>query len=227
MIIILHGEDTLASYERLHQIKNSFSGAKTVFLGPGTSQEEFYKHLLTDSLFKEEKLIVFENYFSSQKKFATNILEDIPKDKGVIFYERSQLAPSRVSKIAKIAKIENFKPQSLLFTFLDSLSPKSKTAQILLWQLKDQRGILWHLQNRLFLMILAARGLTLDKAQQISGRKLADWQWAKIKNQAAKFSLFSLLSLFSAALKVDQMVKIGQTDLNEHTLTSFLLLKYL
>lgn len=227
MIIILHGEDTLASYERLHQIKNSFPSAKTVFLGPGTSQEEFYKHLLTDSLFKEEKLIVFENYFSSQKKFSTKILEDIPNNKPVIFYERLQLAPSKITKIAKIAKIENFKPQSLLFTFLDSLSPKSKTAQILFWRLTSEKGVLWHLQNRLFLLILASRGLTLDKAEKVSGRKLADWQWAKIKNQAAQFGPANLISLFSAALKVDQMVKIGQTDLNEHALTSFLLLKYL
>lgn len=227
MIIILHGEDTLASYERLNQIKNSFPGSKTVFLGPGTSQEEFYKHLLTDSLFKEEKLIVFENYFSSQKKFATKILEDIPKDKGVIFYERSQLAPSKVSKIAKMAKIENFKPHSLLFTFLDSLSPKSKTAQILLWRLTDEKGILWHLQNRLFLLILALLGLSFSQVEKISGRKLADWQWTRIKNQAARFGLPDLLSFFSAALKVDQMVKKGQTDLNENALTSFLLLKYL
>lgn len=227
MIIILHGEDTTASRARLRQIQNSAKGAQTIFLGAGTTQEEFYKHLLTNSFFEEEKLIVFEDYILGQKKFSTKILEDIPKNKIVIFYERAQLAPSKIAKVAKIAKIENFKPQGTLFPFLDSLYPKSKTAQILLWQLKDQRGILWHLQNRLFLMILAARGLTLGKAQQISGRKLADWQWARIKNQAAKFSLVSLLGLFSAALKVDQMIKKGQTDLDENALTSFLLLKYL
>ena len=227
MIVILHGEDTASSRSRLHQIKNSLRGAKTDFLGPGTSQEEFYKHLLIDSLFKEEKIIVFEDYFSTQKKFTTKILEDIPKDKVVIFYERSQLAPYKIAKIVKLAKIENFKPQPVLFTFLDSLSPKSKAAQILLWQLAGQKGILWHLQNRLFLLILASRGLTLDKVEKISGRKLADWQWARIKNQAVQFSPANLISLFSASLKVDQMVKIGQTDFNEHTLTSFLLLKYL
>lgn len=227
MIVILHGEDTASSRSRLHEIKNSLKGIQTVFLGPGTPQEEFYKHLLTDSLFKEEKLIVFENYFTSQKKFAVKILEDIPENKTVIFYERSQLAPYKIAKIAKFAKIENFKHQTALFTFLDSLSPKSKTAQILLFKLAGQKGVLWHIQNRLFLLILASRGLSLGQAEKISGRKLADWQWARIKNQAARFRPTNLLNLFSAALKVDQMIKIGQTDLNENALTSFLLLKYL
>lgn len=227
MIVILHGEDTANSRARLHQIKNSLKNSQTIFLGSTTPQEEFDKHLWGNSFFGEEKLIVFEDYFSSQKKISTKILEAIPKNKTVIFYENSQLTPVKIVKLAKIARIENFKPPSLLFTFLDSLLPKSKTAQILLAKLTNEKGILWHLQNRLFLMILAVHGLSLQQIEKIAGRKLATWQWVKIKNQTAKFSQDTLLNFFTATLKVDQMIKEGRTNLDEHVLTSLLLLKYL
>ena len=231
MIYILHGDDIKASYTRLSNLMNLYSKYQKVNLSADkTTLEEFHLALFSNDLFEDKKLIICENFFKN--KLITQVdLKGISKDKIVIFWEKSQLTNSYQAKISSTAKVEGFKLQPIIFHFLDSLAPKSKKPLDILSRHKlaedENSSLIWHLANRLLLLILSKRGVNYQLARQLSSQNFYDWQWSKIVTQAKQFNLKTLYKLYSGALKIDSMIKTGATDIKKSTLVSLLLVKYL
>lgn len=226
MIIVLHGDDTAASRQRLTRLLADFKDYLKVYISPKADENELEEAIFAQDLTNPKKLTVAENYLTTAPKILTKILQKVPEELVCIFWEKTTLPPKKVSSLTKIAKTELFKLKTPLFTFLDSLAPKSKAPIILLAQLKSE-SLLWQLQNRILLLILSKLKTGADSAVKITGRNIFDWQWDKIKYQAAKFNLEGLLALYGATLRVDLLIKSGKTDLPENTLIHMLLLKYL
>lgn len=226
MIIVLHGEDTAASYERLLALQAQFKDSQKIWLEKKAGEQELKEAIFSIDLISSKKLVVAENYLTTAKKIPAKILESIPKDLVCIFWEKRPLTPAKISALKNLARVELFKPKTQLFTFLDNLVPNAKSPLIILAKLKDE-NLLWQLENRFLLLVLSKLNTRVDSAVNITKRNIYDWQWAKIKYQAAKFNLETLMALFSASLKIDLMIKSGKTNLPQNTLISMMLLKYL
>lgn len=226
MIIVLHGDDTAASRQRLAQLLADFKDYLKVYLPQKAGENELEEAIFAQDLTNPKKLTVAENYLTGTPKIPTKILQAVPEDLVCIFWEKTTLPPLKVSSLTKIAHTELFKHKTPLFTFLDSLAPRSKAPIILLAQLKSE-SLLWQLQNRTLLLILSKLNTGAKSAVKITGRNILDWQWDKIKYQASKFSLEGLLAFYGATLRIDLFIKSGKTNLPESTLIHVMLLKYL
>jgi hypothetical protein len=244
MIYLLHGEEKTSAYARLGQIAKTYPNSKRITFSKENTRDDLYMAIFNTSIVEEESILVVQNFLKDKKINAKDeIFKNTPKDKVLIFWEQSQITPAQVKAIATTAQIEVFKPEPVIFRFLDSLAPDSKAPLFMLQNLQppDPGGagaasgskisynysIMWHLSTRILLMILAKMGASAVAAGKISGRQLVPWQWDKIKMQSRPFKLDNLRNFLAGTLKVDLLIKTGKTDLDEPTLTSLLILKYL
>jgi hypothetical protein len=225
MIVVLHGDDTSSSYHRLTQFLEGYKNHHKIKLNKA-QEYELEEIVFSRDLISEDKVIIAENTLSTLKKLP-DFLKRVPEEIVLIFWEKTQLTPAKLQKLQKFAKLELFKTKSQIFDFLNALFPGSKDAISILQSAKADESILWHLQNRFLLLILYKMDLNKETASKISGRNIIEWQWDKIRFQASRFSLEKLLALYRGALKIDYLIKTGQTQLPTGTLISILLLKYL
>lgn len=225
MIYILYGKNIDASYTRLLSLFAKYPDHLKIRLDEKTTTDEVNTHLYSTTLFKESKLIVFENYLVKLPKIDLSIFAKA-KDHILIFWEKSAVPKNVLSKFTKIAYFEEFKPEPVLFWFLDNIYPGNKKILATLVQI-DPKGLLYQLQNRLFLLILSKLGASQEFVQNNIQKNLQSWQFEKIKRQAGTFTPNSLFSIYNGALKIDYMIKKGQTDIADTTLIKLLLLKYL
>lgn len=226
MIFIFHGTDTQASYLRLQEQISSLKEYHKVTISK-ENLDMLYQTLYSQDLFETNKLVVVENLISV-KKIESKDLKSLSPKSMVIFWEDQEVSASQLRGYANIAKIENFKLPQTLFYFLDSISPNSKKALYYLSKLdKDQKGLSWHLENRLFQLIISKLNLSQTEVSQILGKNIAPWQWQKITSQARILEFDKLKILFSAVLKIETLIKTGVSSLTESTLISLMLIKYL
>lgn len=227
MIIVLHGDDAALSYVRLTNLQNEFQNSLKVRLSSKATEQDLAQAALTTDLINADKLIIAESFLSPFKLLPKKLLENIPENVNVIFWEKTILSPAKVTYLSKIAKVEFFKQKSDLFAFLDTLTPGAKNALQMLAGLPDEPGLIWQVQSRFLLLCLWKFNVALDTAIKITKRNIFDWQWQKVKFQAEKFDQQKLLAAFSATLKIDQMIKTGKTNMPQKTLISVLIQKYL
>lgn len=228
MVYVLHGEDVLASYQRLTGLLATRPKYQKIRLTTQNLEEDFYMATKSLDLFNSSRIVIAENLLNSGTLKVDN-LSQIPKGQDVIFWEHSQLPKTILHRLEHTVKIELFKPKAQIFTFLDSLSPNPKRSLSLLQKLDDEKDglLIWFITHRVLLLLQAKLGLSKDTAQKLSGRKIDDWQWQKIVNQSKLFDLETLKLLYSGILKLDAILKRGETDLAPRTLISILILKYL
>jgi len=228
MIHILHGEDIDASYRRLSQILSAYPRHIKIRLTGKDNLENFYLAAFSSDFFQKEKIIVCENFLSGNV-ISLKDLKNIPKDQSLILWEHSQLPGPKISKFRNLAIIENFKPKSNLFSFLDSISSKPDylLSQFAKLNLLPDSNLIWHLAFRTLLLILAKQRIDRSKATKISGKPIADWQWEKVLRQSKLLNLQTLLDFYNGLIKLDFMLKSGLTNLKEPDLIPILLLKYL
>ncbi|MDP2633113.1 MAG: hypothetical protein Q8P25_05340 [Candidatus Curtissbacteria bacterium] len=226
MIFVIHGTDTDSSYKRFSQLLSSYSNYTQVSFDKHSQKDDLTNAFLSQDLFSTKKVIVIKNTLIVDKSLIS-LLEKAPRDLEVIIWENDELTGSVVTKISKIAKVENFKLPAKLFYFLDSIAPKKKEIIAQLNKLDDEASLIWNIQNRFLLLTLAKLRVDVSLAGKITKRNLADWQWSKIRQQAEKFTLLQLKSICNASLKIDYLIKSGQTDLSPTILLSVMFLKYL
>lgn len=226
MIFILHGADSVSSYQRLSQIVNSYPKHRRLNLSDEKSLESFWEGLSGD-LFQTEKIIICEN-FISEKIISSSQIEKVPKESPVIFWEHKELAPRDVLKFNKLAKVEKFKPKTQIFWFLDSISPDvTGTLKAFSEVGGEEPNLIWHLSNRFLLLVVAKLSFSSGLAEKLSKRGIEDWQWERIQKQSNLFEFSSLISLYKAFIKLDFMIKTGATSQDEKSLIIPVLLKNL
>ncbi len=225
MLTILHGEDTTASYLRLQELLSNFTDIPKIRLS-SENPEMLYQEIFGQDILNSQKVIIAQDILSS-KKINTESLKDIPTTSTVFFWEKKELPPSILKKIPLPAVIQIFKPNPVLFKLLDTIGINQKLSLELLQQLSDARGGLpWHIENRLFLLILMKMGLNSAQVAEICGRPIQDWQWGKIQNQSRYINLTDLKRLFASTLKLEMMIKSGLANHDEKSLISLMLLKH-
>ncbi|KKR88008.1 MAG: hypothetical protein UU34_C0001G0005 [Candidatus Curtissbacteria bacterium GW2011_GWA1_41_11] len=228
MIHILHGEDSIASYNRLQLILSNFQDFEKVKFDERATKDDFMMALFTRDLIDEKKIVSCVG-FISLKKIGKEDFKNIPLEKTVIFWEKKKVNVKQLASIKTKIQIEEFKTPPTIFYFLDSISQGSK--QPINWLNKftedETRSLFWHLTSRIYLLVLAKLKISLHEVNAFNGRPVQDWQWNKITSQADKFNLATLKKIFYGLLRIDYLIKSGKTNLEEKTLVSTLFLKYL
>lgn len=229
MIYVFHGEDTDASYARLKQLQENYPKHQKLKLTKENTWDEAYLAIFSEDIFSSDKFIVCENFIKTKKLSDPKILKSIPEEKIVVFRENAKLTPAQAIKFAKLAHVEEFKPPSELFAFLDSISPNSTFSIKAFIKLSPttKQGLLWQITFRLLLLTLAKARYSSQLASKVAGRMILDWQWQKLQRQAGEFTQKELAAFFSGTQKADYMIKTGATNLTEEAIIPFLMMKYL
>jgi len=228
MIHVLHGENTDDSERYLKSLLVNYKDIPKVQLTDKDRIELFQEAVYAEDLFETEKLVICRNWISS-KKIKLNSLSEIPKNRTVIFLEDTKLTVGQKVKRPSDWQIKEFKLQSTIFWFLDSLSPDfSKSARYLPQIAPDKKNLLvWNLLFRVSLLIAAKYRAGREESQDFFERNILDWQWDKIQRQADLFSLNKLIGLYRGLLRLDYTIKNSLSAIDEKSLVTVLLLKYL
>ena len=228
MIYILHGENADDSGQYLKSLLLQYKDIPKVRLTDKDKLEIFLEAVYAEDLFETNKLVVCQNWLST-KKIKIKSLQKIPQNRIVIFWEESKLTSLQTEKIKTDVQIKEFKPNATVFWFLDSLSPDFlKSVKYLPQISSDKKNLLvWNLLLRVSLLIAAKSQIGREKSQAFFKRNIQSWQWDKISRQSDLFSLNKLVELYRGLLRLDYAIKNSVSALDEKSLVTILLLKYL
>ena len=228
MIYILHGENTEDSGKYLKSLLLKYKDIPKVWLGEKDQLEIFSQIVYAEELFETNRVVICQNWLAS-KKVKLNSLSEIPKNRTVIFLEETKFALGQSAGTRPDIQMKEFKPKSTIFWFLDSLSPDFAKSARYLPQLKsDKKNLLvWNLLFRVSLLIAAKSHVGKEKSQDFFKRNIQDWQWDQIQRQADLFSLNKLVRIYRGLLRLDYTIKNSLSSLDEKSLVTILLLKYL
>ncbi|KKT75899.1 MAG: hypothetical protein UW69_C0008G0050 [Microgenomates group bacterium GW2011_GWA2_44_7] len=135
MIIIIHGQDEVASRKYLFELIKNTKG-ETVRAGKSDLEGDNLSKALSDiSLFAQERTIIIENFLKIKslvlKENAKNLFNNFSGT--IIFWEDGQRPATLLSSFGK-AKILEFKIQSSVFRFLDAIKPNQGQGNVSLFK---------------------------------------------------------------------------------------------
>ena len=215
-MIILHGDNTLDSRQRLRELKEVFaknSGTQVIeFKGNRLSLTQLIQATQGNSLFGFDRLVVIEKLFTGQTSQAKQKIIDFLKKEGLknlIVWEDKQIDGRKITSLR--AKVEVFRIKLSLFSFLDAFQPQAQKEKTRLFHqtLNDS-------PVELVFFLLAKRVAQLIIAKDSQGKDLesiAPWQKKKILDQAKQFSLSQLLWLYRQLLLIESSQKTGKSKL--------------
>lgn len=225
MLTLLHGENVVASREKLVElITQAKNKNKTIErleaknLTPGLLETKLVKQ----DLFGTEQMIVLEGLHSLPRSKQKSLLVDLISQSqvDVMLWEKRSLTKNMLSKFPQ-AQIYEFKLSSALFKWLESLrGDGQKTAD----QVKKLHQALESEDAYLCLIMLArqVRMLLQVSEGEFSG---PPWMKNKLRAQADSFSLEQLLQLHTQLLEIDLKHKTSTNTLELDQELDLLLLK--
>lgn len=225
LIYILHGEQMVTSRQQLQELLEQFKAQQSEItrldakpLDPASLQEALGR----SSLFGQEQVVVIEGLHSlptsTRKKELIALVGETQTP--VILWEKRALTPTMLKKFPG-AHIQEFKPTSHVFKWLDSLSGQTKPSlkqHELLQQAIQQDGaeLCFHLLVRQIRLLLSVK---VNHA--IKG---APFMIAKLKKQASNFSLPQLLAFHEQLFMIEKASKTGQAKVELSTTLDLLTL---
>ncbi len=211
MLNILHGKNTVASRNFLNsfiaQAQNK--NLPIVRITSADFQIDSLINALEPDLFSQKKLIILDDFQSfslqSQREIAS-LTKKIFSENQLIIWANKEMS-KKVLALFPPQQDRLFKPDNLVFTFLDSLSPdnKEKCLKLLNQALeKTELGLVFHL------LIGRIEDLTIIKTGHQDQLKKAPWQKKQLFAQAQNFSLPQLKKLLKGLIALDYQQKTGQ-----------------
>jgi len=211
MLTILHGENIVASRNFLSSLINQAQNKKlpTIRLTSGDFQIDNLVSALEPDLFGQKKLIILDDFqkFSpqSQKEIA-KVIKKNPSQSQIIIWANKKM-PAKTLNLFPQKQDRLFKPDNLVFTFLDSLSPdnKEKCLKLLNQALdREETGLVF------YLLVGRVEDLIIAKTGHQDQLKKAPWQKSRLSAQAQKFSLSQLKKFLKGLIALDYQQKNGQ-----------------
>ena len=196
--IVLHGDDSSKSYERLMKFVETAKKR-----GWDVVYDAFPN---TPSLFGTERLIIYRDFTLLSK----NDIKNLDRFDGtLVIYHDAVLPQTFLKLMPQDFKMEKFELPKLLFTFLESFYPGSSVRAIkLLHDLTKTEAI-----ELTFYML--ARHLKDLYWVSINPKtnQYPDWRLSKLKSQSEKFKDGQLEQIISALADIDIAVKTSKADL--------------
>lgn len=196
-IIVVHGEDTAKSYERLTTFINSAKERGWDIVTDAIPE--------TPSLFGTQRLIIIRDY----KLLGKKELKKISVLEGTLVIYHAGLIPQAfIKSLPPATKTEKFDLPKMLFVFLESLSPRNELRSLkLLHDLSKNTPIelVFFMTSRHF------RDLYWVLTDQSAITPA--WRASKLKSQANKFGAERLKILIGRLSEIDIEAKTGISDL--------------
>lgn len=197
-IIVLHGDDTVKSYERLMRFVEAAKKR-----GWEIVTDEFPN---TPSLFGTERIIIYRNFSLITKKDIKNFDRF---DGTLVIYHDGVLPQTFLKLMPKDFKMEKFDLPKPLFTFLESFYPGNSLRCLkMLHNLAEFQAV----ELIFFMLARHLRDLYWVSVDTKSVQFPA-WRMSKLKSQAEKFSEEKLKQVISKLSDIDIAVKTSKGDL--------------
>ena len=197
-IIVLHGDDSVKSFDRLTKFVDSAKNR-----GWEVITNEFPN---TPSLFGNDRLIIYRDY----KLLRINDIKMLDKFDGtLVIYHEGILGQTFLKLLPKDTKIEEFKLPVILWNFLDGLYPGNSVRSI-----KEFHKIIERDAPEFIITLMAKlfRDLYWAKVDPAS-MPYPSWRIAKLKSQSSHFTDLLLTDIIELLSDIDIKVKTSKADL--------------
>jgi DNA polymerase III delta subunit len=207
-IIVLHGDNERASYQRLEKFIGvaKTRGWQVNFIdGPESISEK----LISVSLFGQEPFFVIRDINKWPPTTFKKIKKVLEKGEGtVVIYHNDFLGKTLLESLPKTAKLEEFKLPRIIFDFLDSFYPgNAKRTLRLLHELVAKEP------PEFVFAFLAKHTRDLFWVTTGSSLPYPSWRVLKLKAQASKYKKEDLKSLIKELSEIDIKVKTSEAEL--------------
>lgn len=209
-IIILHGDDSIKSYERLKRFVEVAKKRNWEIVYMDDSLQTIEENLSANSLFGGERFFIIKNIKKFGKKEISWINKKHADLSGNLIIHNDGIIPATLLKnLPKESKIEEFKLPILLWNFLDGLYPGNSNHEV-----QTLHKIAERLPVEFVFSLIAKhfRDLYWIKTDAES-TDFPFWKINKLKSQASKFSDEQLKGLISLLSEIDVKVKTSKADL--------------
>jgi hypothetical protein len=197
-IIVLHGDDTAKSYDRLMKFVDTAKKRNWEII-----TDEFPN---TPSLFGADRLIIYRDFSLLTKQDIKNFDRF---DGTLVVYHGGILPQTFLKLMPADFKMEKFELPRLLFIFLESFYPGNSVRCLkLLHDLTKTEAI----ELTFFMLSRHLRDLfwvTLDTKDT----QFPAWKSSKLKSQAQKFEPEKLKQIINDLVDIDILVKSSKADL--------------
>lgn len=211
-MIIIHGNSV--SQSRNHLNSELFKHIKSEILrldGSKMALENLKQALESGSLFGQDKFIIIEGLFSSlaskRKLELLSYLKNQNAD-NLIIWEGKSIDGRSLTSFSK-HKIYEYKVPTVIFKFLDSFSPKTKTQCIGFFRqaanIDASESILYMLSKRIWELIIVSDSKTKD------GLKLPPWRLSILNKQAVGFGINGMAPILQRLIDIEYNQKSGQS----------------
>jgi DNA polymerase III delta subunit len=213
-MIILHGEDTTKSYQRLIELTENMKARQCEVLIHDEQDIDitsFRQEIGSSDLFGSTKCIVVKNFLSGTKSKNKERLIDVIKSNNhqeIIFWDSKMVSVTMLRSFPE-AKVENFSISPVIFKFLDSLRPGNTKQIVLSWKkLLDEDTE----PEFVFAMLVRQIKLLIQAKSAPVKLKLAPYPARLISTQATYFTIDHLLELYRQLYDIDLKIKTGKSS---------------
>ncbi|OGM20191.1 hypothetical protein A2714_01170 [Candidatus Woesebacteria bacterium RIFCSPHIGHO2_01_FULL_38_9] len=209
-LIVLHGDNTLESYERLQKFVEVAHSRVWKVQRAANSSQNLAEVIVSDTLFQEKRLVVIEDwrlFNKSNLKLLKSKSDEL--DITIIIYHQGNLTKTFLKSLPRIDKIEEFKLPKLIWTFLDSFYPGNAK---MLFQLLHEITKNEPAEFVFSLLAKQLRDLYWVKTDS-SSIPYPSWRVGKLKGQSSKFTTHQLTNLISNFAEIDIKSKTSDTKL--------------
>lgn len=219
MLTIIHGENIVVSRLELEKIKKQNQEKEIILLdGKKADLTGLKEALESGSMFKADRLVVLEGLSSIRSKTELekiiNYIASKQYSNGLILWEKDSLTKTILAKL-KADQVLEFKPEQLVFKFLDSLKPDNAQESLLLLEkllVNDEPEIVIYSIIKRFRLLLFLKDKMVSGTDELD--KLAPWQIQNLTKQTNYFTLESLVKIYHQLLEIDAAQKTGRASFN-------------
>lgn len=224
MMKIIHGDNQIESREYLNKYKEQarLKGVEVVtLLAKKADLSEVIQAVESGGLFGDLRLVVIEELFSgltsSSKKAVIEYLKKESPEMVVIWEPKP--VDGRKLKGVK-AEIKEFKVNSKIFKFLESVAPGGQRAFMPLWEELSSNEP----AELIFFMLLRQTRQLISILSDPTSFRGPSWLTGKLKKQADAFGMEGLLRFHAEMYRLEEETKLGKSNLPLATRMELLLL---
>ena len=221
-IIVLHGEDTVKSYDRLQKFIESANIRSWEIIYVDEANLSIPEVLSGTSLFGNERFYVLRDIKKIIKKDFDWLNANASGISGnLTIYSENVIPATTIKLLPKDTKIEVYNLPKIIWSFLEHLYPgNSRTVLAEFHKIIETEPV-----EFIFSLIARhLRDLYWTGVDPVS-TGFADWKIRKLKTQMSKFGAEKIKEIIGLLAEIDVMAKTGKADLVSSL--DLLIVKYL
>jgi len=211
MLIILHGDNIVASRAELNRLKEAAKDKEIRDInGKNLDETSLRQAVESSSLFGDTLCIVIEQLFSNlgrkEKliKLYASIIQEAAKQNEIILWEPKELGKTAISLFPSTS-IKLFKLPAVIFEFLDALLPHNQKSLLTIFD-----GLVKTEAPELILYMIESRVRQLIQLKDgVMPNKMSPWQQSRLTNQGKSFTMDKLLVMHQQLIDLEYSFKTG------------------